>query len=74
MTFLMGHHRFSSDGAEMNNRAVFTDEVALAIMKNTVINIRRLVVDIDDLTERSNLMRGKNTCPESIVKGFKLIC
>ena len=33
-----------------------SDDVALAIMRNTVVNMRRLLVDINDMQARGNLM------------------
>ncbi|MFR1479989.1 MAG: hypothetical protein ACLSB9_32090 [Hydrogeniiclostridium mannosilyticum] len=33
-----------------------SDDVALAIMHNTVVNMRRLLKDIHDMQARSNLM------------------
>ena len=34
-----------------------SDDVALSIMRNTVVNMRRLLKDIDDMEARGNLMR-----------------
>ena len=33
-----------------------SDDVALAIMRNTVVNMRRLLKNINDIQARSNLM------------------
>lgn len=33
-----------------------SDDVALAVMRNTVVNMRRLLADADDMQARSNLM------------------
>ena len=33
-----------------------SDDVALAIMKNTVVNMRRLLADVNDMQARGNLM------------------
>lgn len=33
-----------------------SDDVALAIMRNTVVNMRRLLTDVDDMQARGNLM------------------
>ena len=46
-----------------------SDDVALAIMKNTVANMRRLLKDINDMEARGNLMwdsaMAENGYPES---------
>lgn len=33
-----------------------SDDVALAVMRNTVVNMRRVLVDINDIQARGNLM------------------
>lgn len=45
-----------------------SDEVALAVMKNTVINMRRVLADINDLTARSNLMWDSAMAENGILK------
>ncbi len=45
-----------------------SDDVALAIMKNTVVNMRRLLTDIYDLTARSNLMWDSAMAENGILK------
>ena len=45
-----------------------SDEVALAIMKNTVVNIRRVLKDNQDLEARSNLMWDSAMAENGILK------
>lgn len=45
-----------------------SDDVALAIMKNTVKNMRRLIVDINDMEARSNLMWDSAMAENGILK------
>lgn len=45
-----------------------SDDVALAIMKNTVVNMRRLLVDINDIEARSNLMWDSAMAENGILK------
>lgn len=45
-----------------------SDDVALAIMRNTVANMRRLLVDIDDMQARSNLMWDSAMAENGILK------
>ena len=45
-----------------------SDEVALAIMKNTVVNIRRVLKDNQDLEARSNLMWDSAMAENGIMK------
>ena len=33
-----------------------SDDVALAVMRNTMVNMRRLIADVGDVQARSNLM------------------
>lgn len=47
-------------------------DVALAIMKNTVVNMRRLLVNIDDMQARSNLMRDSAMAENGILKCGRL--
>lgn len=45
-----------------------SDDVALAIMKNTVVNMRRLLVNINDMQARSNLMWDSAMAENGILK------
>lgn len=45
-----------------------SDDVALAIMRNTVVNMRRLLVDINDMQARSNLMWDSAMAENGILK------
>lgn len=45
-----------------------SDDVALAVMKNTVKNMRRLLVDINDLQARGNLMWDSAMAENGILK------
>lgn len=45
-----------------------SDDVALAIMKNTVVNMRRLNKDINDMEARSNLMWDSAMAENGILK------
>lgn len=45
-----------------------SDDVALAIMKNTVVNMRRLLKDINDVQARSNLMWDSAMAENGILK------
>lgn len=47
-------------------------DVALAIMKNTVVNMRRLLVNIDDMQARSNLMWDSAMAENGILKCGRL--
>ncbi len=49
-----------------------SDDVALAIMKNTVVNMRRLLVNIDDMQARSNLMWNSAMAENGILKCGRL--
>lgn len=49
-----------------------SDDVALAVMKNTVVNMRRLLVDINDLQARSNLMWDSAMAENGILKCGRL--
>ena len=49
-----------------------SDDVALAIMRNTVINMRRLLKDIDDIQARSNLMWDSAMAENGILKVGRL--
>lgn len=49
-----------------------SDEVALAVMKNTVVNMRRLVKNINDMQARSNLMWDSAMAENGILKCGRL--
>ena len=49
-----------------------SDDVALAVMKNTVTNMRRLIVDIHDMQARSNLMWDSAMVENGILKCGRL--
>ena len=49
-----------------------SDDVALAIMKNTVVNMRRLLVDINDMQARGNLMWDSAMAENGILKVGRL--
>lgn len=49
-----------------------SDDVALAIMKNTVINMRRLLIDINDMQAHSNLMWDSSMAENGILKCGRL--
>ena len=45
-----------------------SDDVALAVMKNTVVNMRRVLADIDDVQARGNLMWDSAMAENGILK------
>ena len=45
-----------------------SDEVALAIMKNTVVNMKRLMGNVDDMQARGNLMWDSAMAESGILK------
>lgn len=45
-----------------------SDDVALAIMKNTVVNMKRLMEDMDDMQARGNLMWDSSMAENGILK------
>ena len=49
-----------------------SDDVALAIMRNTVVNMRRLLVDINDMQARGNLMWDSAMAENGILKVGRL--
>lgn len=49
-----------------------SDDVALAIMKNTVVNMRRLLADMGDMEARSNLMWDSAMAENGILKCGRL--
>lgn len=48
------------------------DDVALAIMRNTVVNMKRLIKDINDMQARSNLMWDSAMAENGILKVGRL--
>ena len=49
-----------------------SDDVALAIMRNTVVNMRRLLKDINDIQARGNLMWDSAMAENGILKAGRL--
>ena len=49
-----------------------SDDVALAIMRNTVVNMRRLLKDVNDMQARSNLMWDSAMAENGILKCGRL--
>lgn len=49
-----------------------SDDVALAVMRNTVVNMRRLLADINDIQARSNLMWDSAMAENGILKAGRL--
>lgn len=49
-----------------------SDDLALAVMRNTVVNMRRLLENIDDLQARSNLMWDSAMAENGILKCGRL--
>lgn len=49
-----------------------SDDVALAVMRNTVVNMRRLLADADDMQARSNLMWDSAMAENGILKVGRL--
>lgn len=49
-----------------------SDDVALAIMRNTVVNMRRLLIDINDTQARGNLMWDSAMAENGILKVGRL--
>ena len=45
-----------NDISEASDEDNVSDDVALAVMRNTVVNMRRVLADIDDVQARGNLM------------------
>ena len=45
-----------------------SDDMALAVMRNTVVNMRRLIADVDDMQARSNLMWDSAMAENGILK------
>ena len=45
-----------------------SDDVALAVMRNTVVNMRRVLVDINDIQARGNLMWDSAMAENGILK------
>ena len=55
-----------------SDRDNVSDSLALAIMKNTVVNMRRLLKDINDMQARSNLMWDSAMAENGILKCGRL--
>ena len=49
-----------------------SDDLALAVMRNTVVNMRRLLDDINDIEARSNLMWDSAMTENGILKCGRL--
>ena len=49
-----------------------SDDVALAIMRNNVVNIRRLLIDLNDIQARGNLMWDSAMAENGILKVGRL--
>lgn len=49
-----------------------SDDIALAVMRNTVVNMRRLLVDMQDIQARSNLMWDSAMAENGILKCGRL--
>ena len=49
-----------------------SDDAALAIMRNTVVNMRRLLKNIDDMQARSNLMWDSAMAENGMLKVGRL--
>ena len=49
-----------------------SDDVALAVMRNTVVNMRRLLADQNDLQARGNLMWDSAMAENGILKVGRL--
>ena len=49
-----------------------SDDIALAVIRNTVVNIRRLLADINDRQARSNLMWDSAMAENGILKAGRL--
>ena len=45
-----------------------SDDLALAVMRNTVVNMRRLIADVNDMQARSNLMWDSAMAENGILK------
>jgi alcohol dehydrogenase YqhD (iron-dependent ADH family) len=55
-----------------SDRDNVSDDVALAIMRNTVVNMRRLLIDINDMQARGNLMWDSAMAENGILKVGRL--
>lgn len=55
-----------------SDRDNVSDDVSLAIMRNTVVNMRRLLLDINDLQARGNLMWDSAMAENGILKVGRL--
>ena len=55
-----------------SDRDNVSDDVALAVMRNTVVNMRRLLTDINDMQARGNLMWDSAMAENGILKVGRL--
>lgn len=55
-----------------SDRDNVSDDIALAVMRNTVVNMRRLLTDINDIRARSNLMWDSAMAENGILKCGRL--
>ena len=55
-----------------SDRDNVSDDVALAVMRNTVVNMRRLLTDIDDMQARGNLMWDSAMAENGMLKVGRL--
>lgn len=55
-----------------SDRDNVSDDVALAVMRNTIVNMRRLLTDINDIQARSNLMWDSAMAENGILKCGRL--
>lgn len=51
-----------------SDRDNVSDDIALAVMRNTVVNMCRLIADVDDMQARSNLMWDSAMAENGILK------
>ena len=63
-----GHRPFLGNSDQDN----VSDDVALAIMKNTVVNMRHLLKDINDMQARGNLMWDSAMAENGVLKVGRL--
>lgn len=55
-----------------SDRDNVSDDIALAVMRNTVVNMRRLLVDINDIQTRGNLMWDSAMAENGVLKCGRL--
>lgn len=51
-----------------SDQDIVSDDLALAVMRNTVVNMRRLIADVGDMQARSNLMWDSAMAENGILK------